>query len=206
MSALYTYLLSVGVIAAHPMQSIQRPPKEFADLPATPRHQVERLHTYTRQQDDLAPLHAALVLIDEHAFKVTELLTLTWDHLNLTAYEVARAAGRGPLSQQAKDALMPLVIQAGGLLTDESLGLQGIDTRRRLFPWGTEVALRAELMRACRGANVPYSSPGDLRRASLRDHPHTPETAGYAPEDGQRQLERATQLARAVAEGLTPKN
>ncbi|WP_146160696.1 hypothetical protein [Deinococcus arcticus] len=203
MSALYTYAVAVGAVTEHPMQGLQRPPKEFADLPGTPREQVQRLHGHTRRHADLAALHAALVLIDEHALKVSELLSLTWDHLNLTGYELARSAGRTPLSQRAKDALMPLVIQAGGLLGDESLPAR-LDTRRRLFPWPNEATFRAELMRACRATPIPYASPGDLRRASLRDHPHTPRSAGYAPEDGERQLARATNLARTVAQALHP--
>ncbi|MFC4638416.1 hypothetical protein [Deinococcus hohokamensis] len=195
MSALYTYLQDTGVLSAHPMRGIHRPAKTLRAAPAPDRSAVAQLHRQTRATPDL---HAALILIDEHAMNVTELLSLTWGHLNLPRGELARRAGPTRLSPAAEAALKPLYEAQGGFMTDD----HAIDLRRRVFPWRQETELRAAIMQACRAAPLPYLSPAELRRAGLRDHPHTPESAGYAREDGARQLARATRLAREVAEQL----
>lgn len=64
---------------------------------------------------------------------------------------------------------------------------------------------RAQLDQASWDAIGAYLSPSDLRRASLRDHARTPQSAGYAPEDGPRQLARAQALASGVVDALAPK-
>uniref|UniRef100_UPI001D0D3385 hypothetical protein n=1 Tax=Pseudomonas aeruginosa TaxID=287 RepID=UPI001D0D3385 len=81
----------------------------------------------------------------------------------------------------------------------------GLFARGKVFPYKIERDLRAALHSACRGAGVPYAPPGDLRRASLRDHVHSTQSAGFSAQAGNTNLERATRLARGVAASLEQK-
>lgn len=198
LSALYTHYLEQGLLSAHPMHGMPRPAKELRTTPPPPRDRIQLLHRATRRKDPA--LYAALILIDQHALTVQELLTLTWAHYSPHDGALARRYGPTALSKKAQAAIQPLYLEAGGLLTDTS----ALDSNRTIFPWKTEPAFRAPLAQASWDAIGAFLSPGDLRRASLRDVPHTPQSAGYAPEDGPRQLARAQALAAGVADALGP--
>lgn len=197
LSALYTHYSEQGLLNPHPMRGMPRPAKELRTTPPPDRDDIQKLHRAARRKDPA--LYVALTLIDQHALTLQEVLTLLWAHYDPERHTLARRYGPTALTNKAQNALHQLYINAGGLLHDTS----ALDTGRTIFPWKTEPDFRAALATACREALARYFTASDLRRASLRDHPHTPQTAGYAPEDGPRQLARATALAQGVADALT---
>lgn len=186
LSKMYSYLLDQGLLLKHPLQHLKRPPNERKTTPLLARADLERLHAHSRED---AALHAALILIDQHAFRVRELLHLQWDDFDHATGMALRPHALTRLSDVALQALHPLQAAAGGTFA-----------RGRVFPYKYERDLRAALHLACRKANVTYTPPGDLRRVALRDHSLTVQDAGFARVEGERSLARATDYARGVAE------
>ncbi len=182
LSRLYNALLDEGLLLTHPLQGMHRPPNDRRSGPLLPRADLERLH---RQAASDATLHAALVLIDQHAYRVRDLLALHWEDFDPGTGSALRPHALTRLGDASLGALRPLHTAAGG-----DLYAQG-----RVFPYRQERDLRAALFRACKAANVPYTPPGELRRVSLRDQHHTPQSAGFSSRDT-RKLARATALAR----------
>lgn len=185
LSNIYTQALQAGAVTSNPLDGLQRPPNERAGAPLLSREQIAALHHTVR---NTPALHAALVLIDEHAYRVRELLQLHWDDFDMATGLALRPHTVTRLSDVALQALHPLHQQVGGLFA-----------RGKVFPYRIERDLRAALHSACRSAGVPYAPPGDLRRASLRDHTHSTHSAGFSAQVGTINLERATRLARGMA-------
>lgn len=189
MSKIYAYLVEQELLLKHPLQHLKRPPNERKTTPLLPREDVQRLHLHAAQDP---ALHAALMLIDQHAFRVRELLQLQWEDFDPATGMTLRPHSLTRLSDQALRALHPLHAQAGGTFA-----------RGRVFPYKIERDLRSALHLACRQANVTYTPPGDLRRIALRDHPLTTQQAGFTSGEGGRSLARATEFARKVSERLS---
>ena len=188
LSTLYTALQDQGLLLVHPLRGLQRPPNERTGAPLLPRTDLERLH---RQAASDATLYAALILIDQHAYRVRDLLALQWADFDFATGSALRPHAVTRLNDTALQALQPLLTAAGGELY--AVG--------RVFPYAGDRELRAALFRACKAANVPYTPPGELRRVSLRDHLHTPQSAGFSADDTRR-LEQATALAQGLAGAL----
>ena len=188
LSNIYNQAIQVGVLTYNPLSGIQRPPNERAGAPLITRQQVAALHRVTRSDP---ALHAALVLIDEHAYRVRELLLLQWDDFDMGTGDALRPHTVTRLSDVALQALQALHREAGGLFA-----------RGKVFPYKIERDLRAALHSACRTTGIPYAPPGDLRRASLRDHVHSTHSAGFSAQGGNTNLERATRLAQGLATAL----
>lgn len=189
LSKLYSDLQDEGLILSHPLHGLKRPPNERLSAPLLSRAELERLHLQAKPDETL---FAALVLIDQHAYRVRDLLTLRWEDFDLETGSALRPHALTRLTDRALAALQPLRPAAGG-----ELYAQG-----RVFAYAQERDLRLALFRACKDANVRYTPPGELRRVSLRDHAHTPQSAGFSAHDT-RKLVRATALAQGVAEALT---
>ncbi|MCP2014551.1 integrase [Deinococcus sp. HSC-46F16] len=192
LSTIYQQAIQAGILERSPLEGLRRPPGERAGVPLLGREQVVALHAATRGDP---ALHAALVLIDEHAYRVRELLLLQWEEFDLGTGAALRPHTVTRLSDAALRALQALHQQAGGLFA-----------RGKVFPYKIERDLRAALHAACRRAGVPYAPPGDLRRASLRDHVHSTHSAGFSAQTGQANLERSTRLAQGVAAALAPEH
>ena len=190
MSTLYTALQDQELLLVNPLRGLQRPPNERSGAPLLSRADLERLHL--QAQSD-ATLYAALVLIDQHAYRVRDLLALTWQDFDFATGSALRPHAVTRLNDIALKALQPLLKAAGGELY--AVG--------RVFNYPGDRELRGALFRACKAANVTYTPPGELRRISLRDHVHTPQSAGFSAEDTRR-LEQAIRLAQGVANTLTP--
>lgn len=190
MSSLYSALQDLGLLLVNPLRGLQRPPNERTSAPLLPRAELERLHLQAASE---TALHAALVLIDQHAYRVRDLLALQWADFDFATGSALRPHAVTRLNDTALEALKPLLTAAGGELY--AVG--------RVFPYAGDRELRAALFRACKAANVPYTPPGELRRISLRDHLHTPQSAGFSADDTRR-LEQATRLAQGLADTLSP--
>ncbi len=192
LSSIYKEAVRHQVITTSPLMGLQRPPNERAGAPLITREQLTSLHAGTKRD---AALHAALVLIDEHAFRVRELLTMQWNDYDLATGAALRPQVSTRVSDTALAALTPLHRQAGGVFAHGPV-----------LPYKQERDLRAALFQACRAADIPYASPSELRRASLRDHLHTTVSAGYHPQVGAYNLRRSTALAQGqgLAETLAP--
>ena len=188
LSKLYTTLQDEGLLPHHPLRGMPRPPNERLSQPLLARTELERLHRQVRPDP---MLYAALILIDQHAYRVRDLLSLQWEDFDAETGSALRRHALTRLSDTALAALRPLRSAAGG-----ELYAQG-----RVFSYKQERDLRAALFSACKAANVPYTPPGELRRVSLRDHLHTPQSAGFSARDT-RKLTRATELAQGLAESL----
>lgn len=188
LSNIYTQAIQAGVLTHHPLSGLRRPPNERAGAPLLTREQIGALHRAARGDP---ALHAALVLIDEHAYRVRELLLLQWDDFDMSTGAALRPHTVTHLGDAALQALQAQHQQAGGLFA-----------RGKVFPYKIERDLRAALHAACRKAGVPYAPPGDLRRASLRDHLHSTHSAGFSAQGGQANLERATRLAQGLAASM----
>ncbi|CAM3669662.1 hypothetical protein [Deinococcus frigens] len=188
LSKLYTSLQDQELLLVHPLRGLQRPPNERLGASLLARADMERLHLHT--QSDPA-LYAALILIDQHAYRVRDLLSLHWQDFDFTTGSALRPHAVTRLSDAALYALQPLLSDAGGELYAAG----------RVLPYAGDRELRSALYRASKDANVPYTPPGELRRISLRDHPHTAQSAGFSSNDT-RKLTQATALAQGVAEAL----
>lgn len=190
LSKMYSTLQDEGLRPSHPLRGMPRPPNERLSEPLLSRTDLERLHQQVQAD---AVLYAALILIDQHAYRVRDLLSLHWEDFDPDTGSALRPHALTRLSDTALAALRPLRSAAGGEFY----------ARGRVFPYKQERDLRAALFRACKAANVPYTPPGELRRVSLRDYPHTPQSAGFSARDT-RKLAQATKLAQGLADALTP--
>ncbi|OLV18203.1 tyrosine-type recombinase/integrase [Deinococcus marmoris] len=188
LSKLYTALQDQGLLLIHPLRGLQRPPNERLSTPLLPKADLKRLHL--QAQSD-AVLYAALILIDQHAYRVKDLLNLHWQDFDLATGSTLRPHAVTRLSDVALTALKPLLLAAGGELYAAG----------RVLPYAGDRELRGALFQACKAANVPYTPPGELRKISLRDYRHTPQSAGFSADDA-RKFAQATALARGVAEAL----
>ncbi|MBZ9753532.1 hypothetical protein K7W42_22120 [Deinococcus sp. HMF7604] len=183
---IYKQAMQIGVLERSPLEGLRRPPGERADAPAISREEIDALHKTTRKD---TALHTALVLIDEHAFKVRELLDFHWTAFDLGTGAILRPQTITRLSDVALKALQAHHRAHGGVFAPDV----------PVLPYKLERDLRAALHKACAKAGIRYYPPGDLRRASLRDKPHTTDSAGYSAQVGQANLNRAVALAQGLA-------
>lgn len=190
LSKLYSTLQDEGLLLSHPLRGLQRPPNERLSVPLLSRADLKRLHLQVQPNEIL---FAALVLIDQHAYQVRDLLNLEWTDCDHETGSALRPHALTRLSDVALAAHRPLHAAAGGELYASG----------RVFPYKQERDLRLALFRAFKAANLPYTAPGELRRISLRDHPHTPQSASFSAHDP-RKLAQATALAQGVAVKLKP--
>lgn len=188
LSRIYTHLIDTGVLTTHPMHGMPRPISETRAAPLITRDAITHLHRAAPQ-----PLQAALILIDEHALRSRELTALTWAHVHVPTGTLSRTHAVTRLSDAALASLRALYFTAGGLLDDDTHLIPG-----PVFPWRSEADLRGELFKVCQQAGLSYVTPGELRRASLRDHPHTTASAGFSPFDGERHVRRVRDLAAQI--------
>ncbi|MVN89230.1 hypothetical protein GO986_21070 [Deinococcus sp. HMF7620] len=185
---IYKQAMQAGVLERSPLEGLRRPPGERADAPEISREEIDKLHKTTRKD---TALHTALVLIDEHAFKVRELLDFHWTAFDLRTGEILRPHALTRLSDVALQALQAHHKAHGGVFVKKDVPV---------LPYKLERDLRAALHKACTKAGIRYYPPGDLRRASLRDKTHTTDSAGYSNQVGQTNLKRAVQLAQGLAD------
>lgn len=184
---LYEALITEGVLTTNPMTGYPNPGSEHASDPIPDREAIDKLLRTAKASSP--ELFAALILIDEHAFQVKELLSLKWSRYDPATGELLRARTVTTLSQGAQRALEPLLKEAGGPLyaTEKALPI---------FPMSPE-DLRAQLWKACKVADIPHIPLSALRRASLRDHPARMAASGFSNDQAYR---RALRLAGKVVE------
>ncbi|PNY79802.1 hypothetical protein CVO96_17825 [Deinococcus koreensis] len=189
---LYDHLIEEGLLQTNPLRGVERPPEERKDSPPPAQGDIARLLIHARDDREL---HAALQLIYHHAMQVDELLRLTWDTLDPGTGELLR---KHTLTRLDDDALHALELwratQGGNLAAGH----------RRIFSYGDVFKLRTKIFQLSRRANVPMMPPSELRRASLRDFPHTARSAGFA--DGGDGFQAAVRLAQGVAGTLDSKD
>lgn len=184
LSRLYDHLIDEGLITTgHPMRGLKRPPAEASGRPLPSPEDIGKVLTLTNTSQHL-PLHVALTLIYRHAFQVTELLSLTWGAYEPRDGTLLRRRAITRLDKDAHHALNRLYARAGATYAPE---------HERLFPYTDHDTLRKGIFQATWG-HAPFISPADLRKASLRDFPHTLESAGFTP-GSQQQFQRAVTLA-----------
>ncbi|MPY67664.1 hypothetical protein F8S09_13385 [Deinococcus sp. SDU3-2] len=195
LARLYDHLIDEGLITTgHPMRGLQRPPAEASQRPLPSSEHVRTVLSLTDTPEHL-PLHVALTLIYHHAFQVTELLTLTWGAYEPRDGTLLRRRAVTRLDREAHHALNRLYARAGAAFAPE---------HERLFPYTNHDTLRKGIFQATWG-HAPFISPADLRKASLRDFPHTLESAGFTP-GSQQQFQRAITLARASLSHAPPRD
>lgn len=194
LSSVYDAIIHTGALDWNPLDTYERPPIEQAHLRVPPRPVIDRLHSFSRHlrkqhPDDarLAALPAALVLIDEHALQVSELLALTWGHYDPHAKTLTRPYAITRLSRRATAAMRTLHLRAGGSELDPG----GVSSFARVFPWESPVDFTTTLKQACAHAATPTLTPKLLRLAALRDHDLTPEQAGFSATNGEREMQRS---------------
>lgn len=193
LSRLYDHLIDEGLISSgHPMRGLQRPPAEPSTRPLPVPEDISKLLALTDTAEHL-PLHVALTLIYRHAFQVTELLSLTWGAYEPRDGTLLRRRNITRLSREAHHALDRLYARAGAAYAQE---------HERLFPYTDHDTLRKGIFQVSWG-QAPFISPTDLRKASLRDFPHTLESAGFAP-GSQQQFQRAVTLAEQALTRAAP--
>jgi hypothetical protein len=191
LSTLYDALIDEGLLLAHPLRGLKRPPAEPTTRPLPSQDEITQLLTLARE--DLA-LHTALTLVYHHALQVPELLSLTWGAYEPRDGTLLRRRTITRLEGAAHTAVTRLHAKAGGVFAPE---------HKRLFPYTDHDTLRKRIFRLTWG-KLRFISLGDLRRASLRDFPHTAASAGFAAEGGERNLERAVSLAhQAMTRSMT---
>lgn len=212
LNSIYQALIRIGVLHTNPLTALERPtpPKRTEHL--LHRRDITRLHTTARKRrhtdtnDRARTLPAALILIDEHAFYLNELLGLTWAHYDPLTHTITRRSTYTTLSRRAKAALRELAVHVG------YTPLTPTPPEGPIFPWTTETDFRATLYATCAATPIPYISPRLLRLAGLRDHPTSPQNAGFTPGYGDQTLKRSLarvipdpeDLARTLAQRLAP--
>lgn len=141
-----------------------------------------------------AALHAALLLLWQHAVPVETLLRLRWSAFDVTGRALLRGDMVSALTGEAATALERLHHRAGyDPLFPETLDAV---SARRVFPYDTADALRLRVFQVTREAGVAFIPPGLIRRAALRDHAVSAAALGYRDE---RHFNRLVTLARQVA-------
>lgn len=200
LSRLYARLRELGVVSANPLDGLPRHARESATDPLPSRAELRRLHAQATDPH----ARAALLLIDDLALTVTDLLTLQWQHVNLSRETLLRRT-ECRIPSRSLRALHDLArLDAAPLNPDAP--------RQRLFAYDDRT-LRAVLWAAFQQADVRWATPSQLRMAALRDHgigiSATPYQAAHqfgftSPQAYQHALEVARRLAvRDPAEGGT---
>ena len=156
LSNFYTALEDLQLIRHHPLRGMPRPVRERADDPLPTREMVKALHAASRSD---AVLYAALILIDELAFTVTDLTRLRWADVKLAEKKLIR---------KTESLLPPRPLQALRALSGDTL--YQAQPQLPFFPH--EFDLRRRIWKACGVAGLPYLPPSKLRQAGLRDHAH----------------------------------
>jgi hypothetical protein len=193
LARLYDHLIDEGLITTgHPMRGLERPPAEPSTRPLPTPQAIQHLLELTDTTAHL-PLHVALTLIYQHAFQVADLLTLTWGTFEPRDGTLLRRHNITRLNRDAHHALERLYARAGAAYAP---------AHERLFPYTTHDTFRIGIFQATWG-KADFISPIDLRKASLRDFPHTLESAGLTP-GSERHLNRAVKLARQALTRSTP--
>ncbi|MVN87592.1 hypothetical protein GO986_12530 [Deinococcus sp. HMF7620] len=187
---LYESLIDCGVLTTNPLRGLQRPPQERTSSPPPPASEIQALLQASRRQH---ALHAALTLLYHHAFRLEELLKLQWQAIRLNPGEVLRAHTITRLDDSSVQSLLRWQAHSGGVFSDP---------QARVFPYETPAALRQAAYLASLDAEIRLFPLRELRRASLRDFPHTSESAGYA--DDQSGFQIALALAQGVTQSLSP--
>lgn len=199
LSRLYLRLEDQGVIQVHPLRRLKLPRKEedVSELPDAAEIGT-LLNGTARSSGEEAVVHAALHLIYELAFTVTDLLTLTWEQIDVPQRRLLRRS-----ESQFSDALalaLQRIRQAPGplLATAAAQRQRVIDLSEREF--------RLRYWKAFKHAEVTYVPPARLRLAGLRDHPRSgsllqqAQQAGYQDPKAYR---KALEQAQKVAQSLT---
>lgn len=185
---LYDVLIDLELITDNPAHGCPMPPPEHSQAPLPSVTDVERLLAEAGARDE--DLFAALTLVYQQAFQLTELLALRWSALDFSRAELMRARTVTALRPESLRALGPLLARAGGPLHAPAKGL-------RVFAFKNTDDLRLQLWKTCQAANLsPAVGPRELRLASLRDFPQAPPGSGFSnPQAYERALRHATALA-----------
>ncbi|CAM3372584.1 hypothetical protein DEDE109153_13795 [Deinococcus deserti] len=190
LSRLYERFRELGVVPANPLDGLPRHARESATDPLPSRAELQLVHAQTSD----AHARAALLLIDDLAFTMTDLLTLQWQHVNLSRETLLRRT-ECRIPSRSLSALHELARLDAAPLNPDAL-------TQRVFPFD-ERTLRARLWTAFQNAGVRWSTPSQLRMAALRDHgmaiAATPYQAAHqfgftSPRAYQQALELARQL------------
>ena len=192
--ALYKALRRLGLLTGDPLVDFQNAAAERADDPLPTTQDLERLLKASHKDP---ALHAAILLLWHHALPIAVLLRLKWSAFTPEDGTLLRGDLITPLTPQTEAALTRLHQRAGydPLYTDT----HGRTEHLRMFPYDTQDALRLRLRQVTRDADLPFTPPGLIRRAALRDHPGTPETLGYTRDkDYRKALRHAQALADAT--------
>lgn len=184
---LYEILIDEGLLQHNPARGCPAPSKEHKATPLPSPHDIQRLLAEAHETD--RTLYAALTLIYQHAFQVTELLALRWRNLDFSRGELRRARTVTPLGDTSLQALVPLLTAAGGPLNVQ-------DSPDPVFPYPDADEFRHHVWTLSKRANLTPINPSDLRKASLRDHGRRPSEAGFSNADA---YEEALKHARHIA-------
>ncbi|WP_029476649.1 hypothetical protein [Deinococcus frigens] len=185
---LYDVVIELGLISDNPAHGCPMPPPEHSQAPLPGVAEIERLLAEAGARDE--ELFAALTLIYQQAFQLTELLALRWSALDFSRAELMRARTVTALRPESLRALGPLLARAGGPLHAPVKG-------QRVFAFKNADDLRLQLWKTCQAVNLsPAAGPRELRLASLRDYPQAPPGSGFSnPQAYGRALRHATALA-----------
>lgn len=185
---LYDALIDLGVIDSNPAHGCPLPPPEHSQAPLPSAADIQRLLAEAGATDE--ELCAALTLVYQQAFQLTELLALRWSALDFSSAELMRARTITALHPESLKALQPLLSRAGGPLHASQKG-------QRVFAFKNADDLRLQLWKVCQAASLsPAIGPRELRLASLRDFPQAPPGSGFSnPQSYERALRHATALA-----------
>lgn len=155
LSRMYIRLQELELIFKEPLRGLTRAPSERSEDPLLNRDQLNHLHMKTTDPYTFA----ALLLIDELAFTMTDLLELRWDHIQLNRELLLRRT-ESRIPAQTLKALNTLAEKIGAPLFPQS---------ERVFPY-TETQLRVKIWQAFGNADLAFVPPSRLRQAGLRDH------------------------------------
>ncbi|MDP9765115.1 hypothetical protein [Deinococcus enclensis] len=157
LSRMYERLRALGAVTANPVDGLPRHARERATDPLPSRVELQRLHVHATDPHVRAALH----LIDDLAFTMTDLLTLRWAQVDLSRERLLRRT-ECRLPQASLQALHALArLDAAPLNPDAA--------DQRVFPFDDQ-QLRARLWQAFQTADVAWVPPSQLRMAALRDH------------------------------------
>ncbi|QFP75179.1 hypothetical protein [Deinococcus sp. AJ005] len=184
---LYDALIDLGVMDNNPAHGCPLPPPEHSQAPLPSTADIQRLLAEAGGTDE--ELFAALTLIYQQAFQLTELLALRWSALDFSRAELMRARTITALRAESLAALKPLLSRAGG-------PLHAPQKAQRVFSFKNADDVRLQLWKVCQAANLtPTIGPRELRLASLRDFPQAPPGSGFSnPQAYERALRHATTL------------
>lgn len=199
LSRLYRRLIELNYLEENPLDGIILPKRE-QDLGGLLRKTEIRkvsAHLAAEKDDDMQYLHAAFLLIYELAFKVTDVLSLTWEQVDLPQRRLLRAT-ESQFSDELMRALQTLSTAPGALLTPA-------DRSAKVIPLD-EQTFRLRYGKAFWKSNVTFSPPSRLRLAGLRDHPGKGVSARRADQAGyldagsyQKAMKQVQQVAAATS-------